>query len=451
MRMTRPSRKTPLIITSALCGAAIALLMTGREPALTAAQAKPATQPRVTAETIKRIALFAEVFERVRSSYVEKTDDAKLIEAAIGGMVGSLDPHSEYMNAKAFDDVQAQTHGEFGGVGIRVSAEEGFVRVVSPIEGTPAARAGILAGDIITHLDGQSLQGLTVNQVADRMRGPAGTTVRLTISRKEHATPVELAIVRDIIKVPSVHSRREGDVGYIRVTRFNYQTTDGLKDAIRKLADGGGVSGYILDLRNNPGGLIDQAVGVASCFLDKGEVVSLRGRNPDQVEHFDARPGGDLTRGKPIIVLVNGASASSAEIVAGALQDHKRATILGTRSYGKGSVQTIIPLGTGHGGMRLTSARYFTPAGRSIQARGIVPDIEVVQSPPPQVHTAAYEPRGEATLRGHLKSEGEEHSGSQSFVPADPADDKALQKAIEILHGTHRDAASGPRPPIRTN
>jgi carboxyl-terminal processing protease len=259
--------------------------------------------------------------------------------------------------------------------------------------------------------------------------------------------------VRDTIRLPSVNFHREGgDIGYIRIARFNYQTTDGLKEALREFSGHGGVSGYILDLRNNPGGLIDQAVAVAGSFLDKGEIVSLRGRDPGQVERFDARSGnGDLAGGKRLVVLINGGSASSSEIVAGALQDHKRATILGTRSYGKGSVQTIIPLGAGNGGLRLTSARYFTPAGRSIQAQGIVPDIEVMQSPP-QLQNAAYEPQGEATLRGHLKSQGEEHAGSQSFVPTDPADDRALQRALDLLRGPRVDATgSVTRTPVTAN
>jgi carboxyl-terminal processing protease len=454
MRKTPDLRKTSLIIVSALCGAAIALIVTERGPAPAAAEAKTTSTARVSADTIRRMALFTEVLDRVRADYVEKPDDTKLIEAAIGGMLSSLDPHSEYMNAKAFADVQVQTHGEFGGVGIRVVTEDGFIKVLAPIDRTPAARAGILADDVITHLDGQPLKGMTIAEVAGRMRGPVGTTARLTIARKGAAKPLQFAIVRDTIRLPSVTFHREdGDIGYIGIARFNYQTTDGLKEAIRELSRDGGVSGYILDLRNNPGGLIDQAVAVTGSFLDKGEIVSLRGRDPDQVERFDARSGrGDLTGGKRLVVLINGGSASSSEIVAGALQDHKRAVILGTRSYGKGSVQTIIPLGDGNGGLRLTSARYFTPAGRSIQAQGIVPDIEVMQSPPQPLQNAAYEPHSEATLRGHLKSDGEEHAGSQSFVPPDPADDKALQKALDLLRGSRVDAAKAlPRTPVTSN
>ncbi len=448
-------RKTSLMFICTVVGAAMALIITGRGQALQPAEAKSAVSAQASADILKRLNLFKDIFERIRTDYVEKPDDNKLIESAIGGMLASLDPHSEYMTQKAYDEVQAQTHGEFGGVGIRVTIEDGRVKVLAPIDGTPAARAGIVANDIITHLDGKPLDGMSINQVADRMRGPVGTTVRLQIARGGQPQPLHLAIMRDTIKVPSVHSRREGDeVGYIRITRFNYQTTEGLRDALRELSGRsgeGGVKSYVLDLRNNPGGLIDQAVAVASSFLDHGEIVSLRGRDGN-VEHFDARFGrGDLTRGKPIVVLINGGSASSAEIVAGALQDHKRATVLGTRSYGKGSVQTIIPLGRGNGALRLTSARYFTPSGRSIQAQGIVPDIEVAQVAP-AVQNASYEPRSESKLPGHLKAEGEEHAGSQSYVPTDAADDKALQKALDLLRGARLDAAAPPAPtPVSAN
>jgi carboxyl-terminal processing protease len=443
-------RKSSLILVGAVCGAAVAFAVTGQGPVLTPAQAKSSPPPRVSVETIKRIALFTQVFEHVRARYVERPDDTRLIEAAISGMLASLDPHSEYMSAKSFSDVQVQTHGEFGGVGIRVTIEGGRPKVTAPIDGTPAARAGILADDVITHLDGQPLVGLTISQVADRMRGPASTTVRLTIERRGQVKPIELKIVRETIRVPSVFFHREGaDVGYIRITRFNYQTADGLETALRELARHD-LTGYVLDLRNNPGGLIDQAVTVAGSFLDKGEIVSLRGRDPADAESFDAATGrGDQIRKKPLIVLINGGSASSAEIVAGALQDHKRATILGTRSYGKGSVQTIVPLGGGNGGLRLTTARYFTPAGRSIQARGIVPDVEVAQSVPQQ-QAASFETRSEAGLRGHLKAQGgEEQGGSQAYVPADPADDKALQKALDLLRGSPRLDAAGPVPSTR--
>src|ERR1700674_465486 len=276
-------RKTSLILAGALCGAAVALVGTGHGPAPTPAQAKPASSARVSTDTVKRIALFTEVFERARSDFVENPDDAKLVEAAIAGLLGALDPHSEYLNAKAYEDMRAQTHGEFGGVGIKVAVENGMIKVLAPIEGTPAARAGIVADDIIPHLDGEPLEGLTLAEVADKMRGPVNTTVRLSIMRRDQGKPLQLAIVRDTIKVPSVHFHREGDdVGYIRITRFNHQTTDGLRAAIGELSARGapgGVTGYILDMRNNPGGLIDQAVAVAASFLDTGEIVSLRGRD----------------------------------------------------------------------------------------------------------------------------------------------------------------------------
>jgi carboxyl-terminal processing protease len=451
-------RKTSVIVACAVFGLALALVAVDRDHGLAAAQARSATvTPRPSSDATKQLALLKEIFDRIRTEYVDKTDDTKLVEAAIAGMLGALDPHSEYMNQKAFDEVQAQTHGEFGGVGIRVVIENGQVKVSAPIPGTPAARAGILADDIITHLDGEPLQGFSVVQVAEKMRGPSNTTVRLSVMRAGRADPLQLEIVRDTIRVPSVYFHREGDdVGYVRVTRFNYQTTEGLREAIRELsghgAPGGGVKSYVLDLRNNPGGLIDQAVSVASSFLDTGEVVSLRGREQADVERFDARSGrGDLTKGKRLIVLINGGSASSAEIVAGALQDHRRAIILGTRSYGKGSVQTIIPLGHGNGALRLTSARYFTPSGRSIQAQGIVPDIEVSQAP--RIENGAAEAYSEATLRGHLKGDGEEHSGSQSYVPSDPAEDRALQKALSLLHGARLDAAvpTTVRTPVTAN
>lgn len=451
-------RKTSLIATCAVFAAALALVATGRDHGLAAAQARAAiVTPHPAPDAAKQLALLKDILDHIRTDYVDRPDDAKLVEAAIAGMLSVLDPHSEYMNQQAFDEVQAQTHGEFGGVGIRVVIEDSKVKVSAPIPGTPAAHAGILAGDIITHLDGEPLQGLTIVQVAEKMRGPSNTTVRLSITRPGRADPLQLAIVRDTIRVPSVYFHREGDdVGYIRVTRFNYQTTEGLREALRELSGrgdaGGGVKSYILDLRNNPGGLIDQAISVASSFLDKGEIVSLRGREPGDVEHFDARSGrGDLTRGKRLIVLINGGSASSAEIVAGALQDHRRATLLGTRSYGKGSVQTIIPLGHGNGALRLTSARYFTPSGRSIQAQGIVPDIEVPQAP--RIEGLSAEAYSEATLRGHLKGDGEEHAGSQSYVPTDSAEDRALQRALSLLRGARMDAA-GPvtvRTPITSN
>jgi carboxyl-terminal processing protease len=439
---SRMMRKTSLILLGAAAGAALTLVFT--QPRLvvgTIAKAAPA-------ETYRYLNLFGDVFERVRADYVEKPDDRKLIESAINGMLAGLDPHSSYMDAKSFRDMQVQTRGEFGGLGIEVTMEDGLVKVVAPIDDTPAARAGILANDIITHLDDEPVQGLTLNQAVEKMRGPVNTKIRLKIMRKGQDKPIEVTIVRDIIRVRSVRSRIEGDdVAYVRITQFNEQTTDGLKKALSDIANQVSqdkLKGYILDLRNNPGGLLDQAISVADSFLDKGEIVSTRGRNAEETQRFNARPG-DLTKGKPIIVLINGGSASASEIVAGALQDHKRATVIGTRSFGKGSVQTIIPLGSGNGALRLTTARYYTPSGRSIQAKGISPDIEVLQDVPEEMK-GRMDTRGESSLRGHLKGDGEEQTGSQSYVPPDPKDDKALQMALELIRGTITNAAYPPNP-----
>ena len=415
-----------------------------------------ATQPRMifigatakaaAADTYRQLNLFGDVFERVRADYVEKPDDAKLIETAINGMLAGLDPHSSYMDAKSFRDMQVQTRGEFGGLGIEVTMEDGLIKVVAPIDETPAAKAGILANDIITKLDDEQVQGLTLNQAVDKMRGPVNTKIRLTIMRKGKDKPFEVTITRDIIRVRSVRSHVEGDdVGYIRLTQFNEQTTEGLKKAIAdikaKVAENK-LKGYILDLRNNPGGLLDQAISVSDAFLQKGEIVSTRGRNVEETQRFNARPG-DLTDGKPLIVLINGGSASASEIVAGALQDHRRATVLGTRSFGKGSVQTIIPLGSGNGALRLTTARYYTPSGRSIQAKGITPDIEVLQDVPDDLK-AKTDTKGEASLRGHLAATGKEETGSQSYIPPDPKDDKALHMADDLLRGTQVNSAFPP-------
>src|SRR5579885_1152756 len=340
-------RKTYLILLGAASGAALTLL--GTQPRLQTGLTHFSTSARAApADTYRQLNLFGDVFERVRADYVEKPDDSKLIESAINGMLAGLDPHSSYMDPKSFRDMQVQTRGEFGGLGIEVTMEDGLVKVVAPIDDTPAAKAGIMANDIITKLDDAQVQGLTLNQAVDKMRGPVNTKIKLTIMRKGVDKPIEVTIVRDVIRVKSVRSHPEGgDVAYIRITQFNEQTTDGLKQAINDLNSQLGadkIRGYIIDLRNNPGGLLDQAISVADTFLEKGEIVSTRGRNPEETQRFNARPG-DMTKGKPLIVLINGGSASASEIVAGALQDHKRATLIGTRSFGKGSVQTIIPLG----------------------------------------------------------------------------------------------------------
>ncbi|MBI1260451.1 MAG: PDZ domain-containing protein [Rhizobiales bacterium] len=391
--------------------------------------------------TYRQLNLFGDVFERVRADYVEPTDDAKLVETAINGMLTALDPHSSYMNPKNFRDMQVQTRGEFGGLGIEVTMENGVVKVVTPIDDTPASRAGLRPNDYITHIDGEQILGLTLSDAVDKMRGAVNTKIKLTIVRKDVPDPFDVTLTRDIITIKSVRYHREGDIGYIRITSFNEQTTDLLDEAIDDLNKQIGkskVKGYILDLRNNPGGLLDQAISVSDDFLDGGEIVSTRGRHAEDTQRYNAR-GGDTTNGKPIIVLVNGGSASASEIVAGALQDHRRATILGTRSFGKGSVQTIIPLGS-DGALRLTTARYYTPAGRSIQAKGIDPDIMVDQDDPEGKKRPMV--TGEAELPGHLAAEkGEEQAGSNSYVPADKKDDKQLLYAIDLLNGIRKDAA----------
>ncbi|MGH6728248.1 MAG: S41 family peptidase [Pseudolabrys sp.] len=429
-------------LIGAVFGAALVLLAatSGFFPNLSSAIAQPATS---ISNDYQALELFGKVFDIVRADYVDKPDDAKLIASAINGMVGGLDPHSNYMDAKSYGEMQVDTNGQFGGLGMEVTMTDGLVKVVSPIDDTPASKAGILAGDIITRVDDEPITGLALDAVVAKLRGPVGSQVKLEISRKDQANPIDVTLTRKTIKVRSVTDRDEGDnVGYIRITQFSEPTTDELKAAIKDLAGkipDAQLKGFILDLRNNPGGLLDQAVSVSDAFLKQGEIVSMRGRAPDESQRFDAKAG-DLTHGKPLIVLINGGSASAAEIVAGALQDQKRATILGTRSFGKASVQTIIPLGDGDGALRLTTARYYTPSGRSIQAQGITPDIEVLEQVPKDV-AARMSSVSEATLRGHLKAQGAEEKGSQSYVPPDRRDDKALQTALALLRGTQTNPA----------
>jgi carboxyl-terminal processing protease len=435
-------RKTSLLLLGAVGGAALMLVATQPKLILLGSSAKAAA-----ADTYKQLNLFGDVFERVRADYVEKPEDGKLVEYAINGMLSSLDPHSSYMDGKSYRDMQVQTRGEFGGLGIEVTMEDGLIKVVAPIDDTPAAKAGILANDIITHLDDDAVQGLTLNQAVEKMRGAPNTKIRLKVMRKGKDAPLEITLVRDVIRVRSVRSRVEDDVGYIRLTQFNEQTTEGLKRIINELSTqipNDKLKGYVIDMRNNPGGLLEEAISVSDAFLDKGEIVSTRGRNVEETQRRNAKPG-DLAKTKPIIVLINGGSASASEIVAGALQDHKRATVIGTRSFGKGSVQTIIPLGSGNGALRLTTARYFTPSGRSIQAKGISPDIEVLQDVPEDVKSRT-DTKGEASLRGHLKAEGDEQTGSQSYIPPDPKDDKALRMALDLLRGSVKNAAFPPNP-----
>ncbi len=396
----------------------------------------------------KQLDLFGDVLERVRSDYVEKPDDAKLIETAINGMLSSLDPHSSFLNAKSFRDMRVQTRGEFGGLGIEVTMENGIVKVVSPIDETPAARAGLLANDLITHLDGEQIVGLSLEQAVEKMRGPVKAPILLTIVRKGRDEPFDVKIIRDIIRINAVKSRTEEDIVYVKISTFNEQTHRNLVKQVKALNKKIGtdkVRGYVIDLRNNPGGLLDQAIAVSDDFLNKGAIVLTKGRNLEETQRANARKG-DITNGKKIIVLVNGGSASASEIVAGALQDHKRATIIGTRSFGKGSVQTIIPLGANEA-IRLTTARYYTPSGRSIQAKGIVPDIKIEQVLPKELQTKLKKrkPRGEASLRGHLKAgSGKEESGSLAFVPKDKAKDTQLQYALAVLRGTAKTAKSAP-------
>ncbi len=454
------------------------LMMTGLAGATTVlnvTNTQSATSPN--SELYRQLDLFGDVFERVRSDYVEKPDDQMLVESAINGMLAALDPHSSYMSAKSFRDMQIQTRGEFGGLGIEVTMENGVIKVVSPIDDTPAAKAGILANDLITHLDNEQITGLTLEQAVDKMRGPVNTPISLTVIRKGREEPFDIKVTRDVIRINPVKARAEGDIAYVKVTTFNEQTHANLVKAIDDLKKqiGPSLSGYIIDMRNNPGGLLDQAISVSDDFLDQGAIVLTKGRNNEETQRAQARTG-DSSDGKKIVVLINGGSASASEIVAGALQDHKRATIIGTRSFGKGSVQTIIPLGA-NGAIRLTTARYYTPSNRSIQAKGIDPDIVVEQELPEELKSKTPEkPRGEASLPGHLKNpnapvgtkpegkdaakdgevkdgekpadqsgekkdeEKKEESGSSAYVPKEPEKDTQLQYALKFLRGTATEA-----------
>ena len=383
--------------------------------------------------TFRSLKLFGDVFERVRAEYVEDIEDEELIEAAISGMLTSLDPHSSYLDEDRYRDMQVQTRGEFGGLGIEVTMENGLVKVVSPIDDTPAFRAGIEAGDLISQIDGEAVMGLSLGEAVELMRGPPNTDIELTVLREGAEEPMEIELTRAVIKISPVRSRVERDVGYLRVTTFNEQTEDALVEAIETLEAefGDDLLGMVLDLRNNPGGLLDQAVGVTDLFLDRGEVVSTRGRTAEEVQRFNARSGDELD-GLPMVVLINGGSASASEIVAGALQDHRRAIVMGTRSFGKGSVQTIMPV-SGAGAIRLTTARYYTPAGTSIQATGIVPDIEVKQATLDVEENG--ERRREANLRGRLDNDqGDDPTDAEER--ADLAErDYQLARAVDLLRG----------------
>ena len=394
----------------------------------------------VSSETYRQLNMFGDVFERVRAEYVEEVDDAELIEAAIQGMLNSLDPHSTFLNPKAYGEMQVHTRGEFGGLGIEVTMENGLVKVVSPIDDTPAYRAGMQSGDFIVGIDGEPVFGLTLAEAVERMRGPVNSEIVITVQRGGVEKPFDVAITRAVIRIRSVKYRAEGKVAFIRVTSFNEQTDSGVKKAMGELRQeiGDSLQGVVIDLRNNPGGLLDQAVSVSDAFLEKGEIVSTRGRGSRGGQRFNARAG-DIAEGLPVVVLINGGSASASEIVAGALQDHRRAIIIGTRSFGKGSVQTVIPL-PGEGAMRLTTARYYTPSGRSIQATGIEPDILVDAGTIKITSDSAR--RREKDLRGRLDSEVQNSDSSEveEEVAADLTDDDELldyqlQRALDLIRG----------------
>ncbi|MBO9507348.1 S41 family peptidase [Thalassospira sp. A3_1] len=426
---------------------AVFALATGMTLGL-ASPALAQSSPTTSAETYRLLNLFGDVFEQVKSKYVEEVDDKQLIEAAINGMLTSLDPHSSYLNMDNFEEMQVDTRGEFGGLGIEVTMEEGFVKVISPIYDTPAEKAGLQPGDYITHIDGTPIRGLGLNEAVEMMRGKVNTDIRLTIMRKGEAAPFDVTLTRAVIKIQSVRSEAKDDVGYIRITKFNEQTYSGLQRAITDMRDqiGPEMKGLVIDLRNNPGGLLDQAISVSDAFLDKGEIVSTRPRDTENTERYNARPG-DLADGLPMIVLVNDGSASASEIVAGALQDHRRAVIMGTRSFGKGSVQTILPM-PGNVALRLTTARYYTPSGKSIQEVGIVPDIIVPQARVESIEAAQR--RSEADLNGALRNEDETISNAQSdandrrsAAEEIALEDYQLSRALDMIRGI---ALFAPRP-----
>ena len=382
-------------------------LITGALITLEIAKPISANESTVSKSTYEHLSLFGDIFDRIREKYVEEVNDEELIRAAINGMLTSLDPHSSYLPPSDFDQMKVQTRGEFGGLGIEVTQDEGYVKVVSPIDDTPAFRAGIKSGDLITAVDGQSLLGMSLDEAVKVMRGPVGSEIILTIFRETVEEPYDVTIIRDTIKLVVVRHRLEGDTGYVRLSTFNDQTYKGLEKAVKSMIkEAGGIkniNGFVLDLRNNPGGLLSQAIKVSDAFLDKGEIVSTRSKHKGEGDRFNAMRG-DITKGKPIVVMINGGSASASEIVAGALQDHRRAIILGTKSFGKGSVQTIMPL-QGNGAIRLTTSRYYTPSGRSIQAVGVVPDVLVEQTRAPDDSDETQKTRTEASLRGSLTND----------------------------------------------
>ncbi|MEL6217094.1 MAG: S41 family peptidase [Pseudomonadota bacterium] len=394
--------------------------------------------------TYEYLDLFGNIFERVRQAYVEEVDEQELIEAAINGMLSSLDPHSAYLPPENFEDMREQTRGEFGGLGIEVTMENSFVKVVAPIDDTPAAEAGLEAGDFITHIDGESVLGLTLSEAVDRMRGPVGSEIVITISREDAEEPFDVTIVRDVITIRAVRARVEGNVGILRITAFNENTTESLEAGMKEIAEqvnGEELIGYVIDLRNNPGGLLSQAISVSDAFLEEGEIVSTRGRDLEEAERRNARAG-DLAEGKPLVVLINEGSASASEIVAGALQDQRRAIVVGAKSFGKGSVQTVMRLGD-KGAMKLTTARYYTPSGRSIQALGIEPDILVEERRVIDADEAERRSRSEADLRGSLGEELSDDEREQldeererhEATAALRAEDFQMAYALDLLNG----------------
>jgi carboxyl-terminal processing protease len=402
-------------------------------------------------DTYRQLNLFGDVFERVKNDYVREVKDAELVESAINGMLMALDPHSSYLNPKNFSDMQVSTRGEYGGLGLEVTMEDGLVKVISPMDGTPAARAGIKTGDLIATIDGMQIQGLTLSEAVDKMRGPVNSQIKLTILRKGEKKPLDIVITRAIIRVESVRWKQEGDIAYIRVTTFNEQTEDGLERAVdqTRAKIGNKLRGIVLDLRNNPGGLLDQAITVSDAFLDQGEIVSTRGRRAGDTQRYNARSG-QIFQSVPVVVIINEGSASASEIVAGALQDQKRGRVIGTRSFGKGSVQTVIPLSGGvDGALRLTTAKYYTPSGRSIQATGIDPDILVEQTAESDSESDAKDRLSEANLPKHLDSqEGgrKPHVGPVVKPKAgEKFDDFQLTYALRLLRGQEIVSNAKPR------
>lgn len=406
------------------------------------------------ATRLEMLTLFGDVLETIKQEYVEPVEDKTLIESAINGMLTSLDPHSSYLDEKSFEDMKVQTRGEFGGLGIEITLDGGLIKVVSPIDGTPAYRAGIKAGDYISHINDEAVTGMTLTEAVDKMRGKVGTKVNITILREGATEPLELTIIRDVIKIQSVKSKDHGDVAYIRISSFSEQTSALMKKEILKIkaSEGNAMKGIVLDLRNNPGGLLDQAVEVSDAFLQQGEIVTTRGRDVSKAKRYNATKG-DLINGLPIVVLINNGSASASEIVAGALQDHRRALVVGIKSFGKGSVQTVRPL-SGNRAIRITTSRYYTPSGRSIQAEGIEPDIIVEQA---KLELITPKRRfSEASLPNHLqntkqekedllkniKKDDDPSEGKSKDLPGGPIDpeqgsdqDYQLQRAMDLVRG----------------